>query len=225
MDNNIKSFIQQNIGLIDEDTKNSWEQFYKNIDNKNMYEVTYYLLDAGIDPSKKLGYIPSHFLYQNPKIYKYFIPTEVEYIEQDAFFGCINLNYIEFNDNVKVIGDRAFSFCTDLKDINILNVQKLGLWVFKGCHSLKSVQLKGSHITIGHYCFSECNDLETFKIDGTVEYIHQSAFYKCINLRSIIFNGTCAEWKAIPKNEFWDSNSSLETIECIDGVMYLYEDN
>ena len=65
MNNIIKNFIEQNIGLIED---NKWEEVYDNawsvweFLSADIGELTATFLDADIDPSDYLDYIPKGYL-------------------------------------------------------------------------------------------------------------------------------------------------------------------
>ena len=47
--------------------------------------------------------------------------------------------------------------------------------------------------------------------------IEGSAFIDCESLTTITFQGTKAEWEAIPKDFDWDKNTGSYTVHCTDG--------
>ncbi len=92
----------------------------------------------------------------------------------------------EINNNTKVIGDYAFSFCTGLTSITIPNsVTSIGEYAFSGCRGLESVTIPDSVISIGEYAFSRCRGLESVTIPDSVISIGEYAFYDCAGLKSI----------------------------------------
>lgn len=115
MNEEIKNFILKNKDLINQNTKESWEKIYLNLKNNDAFigEFTYTLLEAGIDPSEVMGYIPSGFL-QDSKIKSYEVPKSVNSIAEYAFHGCVSLNEIQFKgikeDAIKCgIGDESLT--------------------------------------------------------------------------------------------------------------------
>ena len=54
-------------------------------------------------------------------------------------------------------------------------------------------------------------------IPNSVKSIGDHAFYNCSKLKSIIFEGTKAQWNAIEKGEDWDANTGNYTVHCTDG--------
>ena len=70
-------------------------------------------------------------------------------INQFAFKYCTNLQTVDFGDNsqLKSIGDRAFTSCTNLTSITIpANVTEIGYCAFDDCDSLTSVTIESDDI-------------------------------------------------------------------------------
>ncbi|MBQ3489730.1 MAG: leucine-rich repeat protein, partial [Clostridia bacterium] len=91
---------------------------------------------------------------------------------------------------------------------------------------LLRINIMGSNIfmesyAIGNGAFSNCENLRYFELFDNLISIEAHAFDGCNNLESIVFNGTKAQWEAIRKNSLWNSGSSLRTVICTDGVIYL----
>ena len=117
MNDELKNFINQNLDLIDENTKESWEKVYKKISQEITGEFTEMLLSARInDPAAIMGYIPSNYL-RKSNIQKYSISKNVANIYQEAFYDCSSLTEIVIPDSVTSIGYWAFSGCSSLTNI------------------------------------------------------------------------------------------------------------
>ena len=68
--------------------------------------------------------------------------------------GCVN---IVIPDNVKSIGDSAFSSCTSMISVYIPDsVTNIGYYAFKGCTSLNAVRIPDSVKEIGYQAFDSC---------------------------------------------------------------------
>ncbi len=100
------------------------------------------------------------------------IPETVQIIEAGAFRNCTKLETVIFaNQKVSVeIGNSAFKGCTSLKSINLPITPKIGLSAFESCSSLKTLDIKKGTKEIGQYCFAYCESLQSFTIrdDSTV---------------------------------------------------------
>ena len=197
MDDRVKNFINSNLDLINENTKESWEQIYSEVRHEYIGRFTQVLLEAGIDPTEVLGYIPQMYL-SDATIKEYIIPNNVTSIGSDSFSGCRNLTSIVIGDSVVSIGSYAFAWCYDLTSIVIPNnVKNIGYDAFHGCTSLKRVIIPNSVTTIGD---------EVFK--------------NCINLKEIEYLGTKKEALDSLRTG-WILNSSIQKIICTDGVIEL----
>jgi hypothetical protein len=95
-------------------------------------------------------------------------------------------------NSVTVIGDYAFSTCSELIDIAIPNsVTNIGNNAFDGCSKLNSLSIPDSVISIGDY--STCNDctsLTNASIGNSVTAIGISAFAGCTNLTNVIIGNS-----------------------------------
>lgn len=96
---------------------------------------------------------------------------------------------VTYNDttySVTAIGDRTFSNCTNLTNIQIPNsVTSIGYRAFYSCRGLTSIDIPNSVITIGNQVFSWCKSLTNVSIGNSVESISDDAFSSCSNLTSI----------------------------------------
>lgn len=51
--------------------------------------------------------------------------------------------------------------------------------------------------------------------------IYDDLFGGCVNLTSIRYSGTKVQWGSIIKSYSWGRDSSIQTVECIDGTITL----
>lgn len=245
----LKIFINENIKLIDENTKQSWEELYRKLDYEIKSEFTKTILDAGInDPAKILGYLPDCYLHKS-NITSYEIPSDVTSIGGRAFYDCPNLKNVIIPDSVTSIGKQAFKYCGSLTSVVIpSSVTSIGEEAFYKCSSLTSIEIPDSVISIGFYAFYDCRSLTEIVIPDSVTNIGYGVFSSCINLNSVIipssltnigdqvFRG-CYNLKDIQFNgtkkqaiqceigdqdkKMWRRGSSIEKIICIDGEIKL----
>ncbi|MBO4371291.1 MAG: leucine-rich repeat domain-containing protein [Paludibacteraceae bacterium] len=104
------------------------------------------------------------------------IPETVKYknknysvvaIDNCAFGGCDNLNYVFIANSIRVIDDAAFVFCRHLQSVTCGNgVEVIGNDVFCGCEQLSSVSFGVSVRSIGTGVFAGCIGLEHLLISG-----------------------------------------------------------
>lgn len=150
------------------------------------------------------------------------IPSSTRVICQKAFYECINLESISFNENSKLekIGKFAFQRSDALKEVEFpASLKSIGKYAFNGCSSLvlvvfpeesnlqyikrnafkfaglKSLSLPAKLMLIGSAAFQDCRSL------ATVEF-HQNSTIKTID--EFAFENTAIKEIAFP--------SSLETI-------------
>ena len=91
-------------------------------------------------------------------------------------------NYIIPN-SVTNIGDRAFSYCESLTNINIPNgVTNIGESTFYFCKSLTNINIPDGVTNIGDDAFKYCWSLTKINIPNSVTYIGKCTFMGCKNI-------------------------------------------
>ncbi len=169
------------------------------------------------------------------------VPVGTKYIYQAAFKNCSSLQEVVLPDSIGAIGAEAFQYCRKLT--NIILPDKLVNWgtnVFYGCTGLKDVQLSSrlgyvpenafgycyditeivlpdGMLSIGPYAFHQCRGLIDIWIPASITNINNFAFSYCTSLTSIHYGGTIEQWKAIEKDNRWDSTTGTYTVYCTDG--------
>ncbi|MGN0453206.1 MAG: leucine-rich repeat protein, partial [Ruminococcus sp.] len=116
------------------------------------------------------------------------LPETVKDIYDYAFENCSSLEAIEM-PGVTRIFEGAFNACTSLKTIEMPLVKTIYSRVFEECTSLKTI-IMPSVTSIGSYAFLGCSSLEAVTITPQTEYIGDQAFYKCSQLREVVFERT-----------------------------------
>ena len=73
------------------------------------------------------------------------LPNSVTEIRTQAFGGCPNLEFVELNENLVKIGDRAFGGKSKLTEIVIpKSVKDITEHAFSGCDTLEKVKFEGN---------------------------------------------------------------------------------
>ena len=88
--------------------------------------------------------------------------------------------------DIKAIGNRAFSECTDLTDITLPEgLLSIGDYAFYLCEGLTQLSIPGSVKSIGERAFEQCMNIASLTINEGVEQIGMAAFMNCGGLTSI----------------------------------------
>lgn len=233
MNAELKIFINENLDLINENTKDSWEAIYKKRFPQGLTEI---LLKSGINPLEQgLNYIPEYFLI-DASIDQFVIPNSVTSIGSYAFRGCSSLTSVTIGDSVISIGKYAFEDCDSLTKVNYTGT--IDEWVqieFSGYYAnplqyAKNLYINGELVTqanittatkINDCVFRNCKSLTSVVIGNNVKSISDGAFSGCNLLSSIIYKGSIKEFEAVKKSREGDYGSKAIEVICTDGVIEL----
>ena len=146
------------------------------------------------------------------------IPNSVTNIGHSAFNNCKSLNYNIYdnakylgndenpyvvliipttevitsciiNENCKVIGDYAFSYCSHLTSFTIPeSVTSIGNYAFEYCSGLTTITIPESITNIGNCAFSNCRNLTSVTIPNSITSIGGNVFYGCNSLNYNIYD-------------------------------------
>ena len=137
----------------------------------------------------------------------------------DYAFSNRNIISITIPNTVTSIGEDAFSWCKVLTSVIIGNsVTNIGRSAFNGCTKLTAVSIPDSVTSIGEDAFNYCASLTNVTIGNSVTEIGDYAFSSCTGLTSIKYNGTIAQWNAITKGNYWNSEVPAAEVVCTDGT-------
>ena len=137
MNETLKNFINENLDLINQDTKESWEAIYKKLIPLNITgQFTEVMLSAGIEPTDVMTDLPKWYLC-NSNIKHYEVPSNVTKINSFAFLRCANLKSILINTSITSIDNYAFYSCSSLKEIQYKGTKKQAMQLGIGNRSKK----------------------------------------------------------------------------------------
>lgn len=107
------------------------------------------------------------------------------------FYDC-PLYSIILPETLKTIEEWAFSWCENLKSIEITGVETIGKYAFYHCDNLESVKIDGAE-TVRNYTFCDCTSLTSVIIGKNVKSIgegYSHCFEGCTALASVQFEDT-----------------------------------
>lgn len=136
---------------------------------------------VGIDKVK------DHTFYRLEYLISIELPESCTMIGSRAFSYCSVLKNVSIPNSVTSLGNNAFDNCSGFTSINIPEgVTSIGQGAFYGCSKLQMINILGSITSISGQLFSYCRALTSFIIPPTVKSIGGDAFKDCASLSSII---------------------------------------
>lgn len=105
-------------------------------------------------------------------------------INNGCFYNAICLEEINLPTNIKVIGEKAFYNCQNLKTINLTNITEIQSSAFYNCDSLIEIVLP-SLITINDYAFGGCDGLKTFSMGEELNNVGTYILYNASSLETL----------------------------------------
>lgn len=121
---------------------------------------------------------------------------------------------IPIKDGTKSICDTAFSYCSNLINVEFPNsVTYIGEKAFYDCDSLIDVKLSENITYLGHNAFSACENLKSINIPEQLTKTGWSVFENCTNLETVYFN-------AIASNDDEDVSFDFSFENSVKTVIY-----
>lgn len=120
--------------------------------------------------------------------------SEVERVDDYAFYGCTGLETVNFGKKLTHIGKNAFYQCASLTEVVLPNtLTKIEDRAFYDCDQLKTVKFDATTTgeglqSIGQYAFSGSKMLMEVELPETVKTIEKAAFYQCYSLEKVNFS-------------------------------------
>ena len=170
-------FIPKNLSELEENAFMNADIYYIFIDqeNKNFQIIDDVLFNS--DGTTLLKY-PKGIYYDN-----YTMPKSVTKIGAYAFFNS-NVSDVNFNDNLKIIDDYAFSSSSVTDVVVPSSVIKIGDGAFFKSNYLSTITIPGSVENISANMFSE-SSLSNIDLGEGIKTISQNSFNRCYSLETI----------------------------------------
>lgn len=117
-----------------------------------------------------------------------YLPESLETMGIGVFAECSNIDafyskFSQFERNLLVIDDTVTAFAPyGVESIAIENVKNIGDYAFTYCEELKDVEFLEGVEVIGAWSFSNCINLLTAYFGNDVNTIEEGAFYNCPNV-------------------------------------------
>lgn len=209
MNNELEKFIEDNINIIELDTKESWKNVYTKLSSTMFIgEFTDMMLSINVDPAEKLGYIPIYYLHGS-KITSYEIPSNVTVLDDYAFTES-TLKEIVIPNGITTMGYGAFYRCEDLQKVNYKGTIEDWVEIYfqdedsNPIHWASTLYINDVLVTqatitrateISNNAFCNCESLTSVVIGNSVTNIEEGAFSWCKNLTSVLISNsvTCID--------------------------------
>ena len=121
----------------------------------------------------------------NENLTKVVVPENVKIIGENAFSGCTGLTGVELPSTLSTIGALAFKGCTALTNVVLPeSLESMGANIFNGCSSLKTITIPGGLTEIPDYAFAE-SGLQSIVIPSNIVKIGLWAFSSCKDFKSV----------------------------------------
>ncbi len=137
---------------------------------KNGYEVKegkllrYFGFCTSIELPQEINVLGENCFAYNEDINSFTGSKNLKIIEQNAFYGCCNLERVCLCDGLERIEKSAFSSC-GLKEISIpQSVKEIEEKAFLECHSLNKIKLPETLESISDNLFDSCGELKRIEI-------------------------------------------------------------
>lgn len=205
--------------LEKEDFHSLYELADEDLETRNLTScVTQLLLDAGINPIDYIDYIPISCFF-GLDMHGFVLPDHIRSIDDFSFSYTTNLKTINLK-NINYIGENSFT-ASNLETLTIPgSIDVIPPEAFRRCSNLKKVVLEEGVEYINDSAFTYCSTLKELYLPSTLVYIHEFAFYSDRYLSDIYYNGTKEAARKV-WTEAMDGLGLSYTIHCTDGDLEL----
>ena len=166
------------------------------------------------------------------------IPQSIQYIDDYAFYDCLNISGIIIPNLVKTIGNYAFGIISGSQSdasypsraLVLNNVENIGNWAFYR-NVFNSILVTNKIKSIGERAFLSCYlPSAPLQLPVSLTSIGEAAFGMCHGggqysetppyLLEFKYAGTTSQWNSITKGEGWgDVSADAFDIICTNGVV------
>jgi hypothetical protein len=152
----------------------------------------------------------------NDKITSLSLPESIVEIQDFAFRGCKKLTSLYLPDGLTKIGRSAFSYCRGVEELRLPDnsEHQLGAEAFSHMDNLRTLTIPDSWTSLGvpgkAAGYFEESGFSELRIGKNLKYIGLEVFYRCFNLKKVIFSEDCA-LEEIGKLAFASCRSLLDT--------------
>lgn len=185
MNANVKQYIEENIELIDND---EFDELYRHCPKSYTHHLTFALQQSGIQPELFMTKLPFCFMFGNPLIERFVVPSNIEVVENNAFESShIKTIVFDTNSSVRTLETCCFAhskveYIQWPSALYMINTE-----CFKSCWELKQLTLPDGLFTIGVQAFADCRNLIKVTIPASVNMIGAGAFHYCSKLTTVVF--------------------------------------
>ena len=139
----------------------------------------------------------------------------VLYIEEEAFYHCMNLKSVTIDDCCRFIDESAFEGCYNMVTFNHKGIGVIRDAAFKDCLRLEKMDMSGVY---NLSCNPFCNCISLTEITNLIGYVIDDEdirpFYFCYNIKSVTVNLSELEIgiKEFAHKHFWQSGEDSFSI-------------
>lgn len=140
------------------------------------------MVSSSVRKPKRIESIPDETFYGCENLTSISIPIDVKNIGSRAFLMS-GIKSLPIHNNIRSIGDFAFSSCVNLNTIYLpSSINHLGQGAFSDCMNLVDVTIESNLTILNPFMFSDCKKLTYVNIPNIIKIIDESAFEGCNNL-------------------------------------------
>ena len=166
-----------------------------------------------------------------PSTYGSYPVTQIDY---GAFSDCTQITYINIPGSITYVSAFAFDKCTKLFSFRVdsgntryytdggilYNSFSNSIVKFPAGKDGPAFTIPSNITRIESEAFGDTK-ISSLYIPTSVTYIGGWVFEFATSLKTLNYSGTKSQWNSIEKFEYWKQDSSLTSVVCTDGTIYL----